>query len=234
MPRDQTSGLRNVPVQGDCPPKSRARFEEPQSPQPRFVPPADKDYFQPDGRRGSDGRSPRSRARDCSPSSRSSSRSPSPRSRDTSRPRTFARDDQKNRSPSRTPSPRRPRSSEEKAWYKKKTLWATVGTIAAIAALVPASVSANASTTSAKASQDAAAASRKAARASRRSANAVEASANAVINTSIANGHQDVYGRYTGPGTYFDGGSVQSGSSARSVRPRVLEYDMERRGSRRW
>jgi hypothetical protein len=181
------------------------------------------DYFQQDDRRGSDGRSPRSHNQDYSPPSRSPSRSLSPHSHSPSRSRS--------RSPSRTPSPRRQSSSDSKAWYKKKTFWATVGTIAAVAALVPASVSASASTTSAKASQDAAAASKKAARASKRSANAVEASANAVVNSTIAQGHQDIYGRYTGPGRVKGGSS--GGRGVPIGRP-MLEYGRGRGERRRW
>lgn len=233
MPRDQSPDFRHIPPGDDYPPKPRTRldFNEPQSPRARIVPPADKDYFRQDDRRGSDGRSPRSRNQDYSPPSRSPSRPLSPRFPSPSRSRRRSQDNSHNRSPSHTPSPRRPTSSDSKAWYKKKTFWATVGTIAAVAALVPASVSASASTTSAKASQEAATASRKAARASKRSANAVEASANAVVNSSVAQGHQDRYRRYTKPGKAR---GRSSGGRGIPIGRQMLEYGREKRERRRW
>lgn len=229
LSREQNPGLFHVLPRGEYLPKPGARFEEPQSPRASFVPPpANIDYFRQDDRRGSDSRSSRSRTRD-SPPSRSPSRSVSLRSGESLRSWTGPRNDTRDRSLSRTPSPRRPPSLNEKAWYKKKTLWATVGTITAVTALIPAWVSAKADTVSAKASQDAARASERAARAWKRSADAVEASAMAVINTSVATGRQDCYGRYTGPR------SVRSRSSGgRSGGRPILEYDVGWRESRRW
>lgn len=104
-------------------------------------------------------------------------------------------------------------SNELKPWFKKKTLWASVATVATVLMLLPASVSAKgsreaaaasmaaakASNRSAKAGEDAARASHRSARAGEKSAKAVEKSANAVVNTSIAQGHMDDLGRYIGP-----------------------------------
>lgn len=89
-------------------------------------------------------------------------------------------------------NPGHPAAGGEKPWFKKKTLWAGVATVATVLALLPASVSA-------KGSREAAHASEKAAEASKRSANAVEKSANAVVKSSIAQGHMDEKGRYNGP-----------------------------------
>lgn len=95
-------------------------------------------------------------------------------------------------------NPGHPEAGEDKPWFKKKTVWASVATVATVLALLPASVSA-------KGSREAAAASMEAARASKRSANAVEKSANAVVNTSIAQGHMDERGRYLGPKEHLSG-----------------------------
>ncbi|KAI5357893.1 hypothetical protein Slin15195_G037650 [Septoria linicola] len=172
-----------------------------------------------------------------------SSRSPSPRrSRNRSRRRR-----RRYSSYSRSPSPRYRRDSgvqedvlmplpEDKPWFKKKTLWATLASAATIIAVVPTWKSANASKSSAKgsnrsadashrsadAAERAADASLRSARAVERSTKAVERSANAVVNTAVASGHQDHHGRYCGPA---GGGQAQAqekerrrGSSERGSR----------------
>ncbi|KAL9533623.1 hypothetical protein SMMN14_02829 [Sphaerulina musiva] len=144
-----------------------------------------------------------------------SSRSPSPR-RSRDRPRRRRRYSSYSRS--RSPSPRRHRRAEpayedvlmpmpeDKPWFKKKTLWATLASAATIVAVMPTWKSANASRSSAKgshrsadAAERSADASLRSARAVERSTKAVERSANAVVNTAVASGHQDHHGRYLGP-----------------------------------
>lgn len=95
---------------------------------------------------------------------------------------------------------------EDKPWFKKKTLWATLASAATIIAVMPTWKSANASKSSAKgshrsadAAERSADASLRSARAVERSTKAVERSANAVVNTAVASGHQDHHGRYCGP-----------------------------------
>lgn len=78
--------------------------------------------------------------------------------------------------------------------------------MATVLALVPASVSAKGSREAAAASMAAARASRKSAIASSRSADAVEKSANAAVGSSMAQGHIDERGRYTGPKSHFGKG----------------------------
>lgn len=102
--------------------------------------------------------------------------------------------------------PGHPDAGDDKPWFKKKTLWASVATVATVAALLPASFSA-------KGSREAASASQEAARASKRSADAVEKSAKAVVNTSIAQGHQDAKGRYAGPKEHLSGGNNKASAS---------------------
>lgn len=80
--------------------------------------------------------------------------------------------------------------------------------MATVLALVPASVSAKGSREAASASHAAAHASRKSASASSRSANAVEKSANAVVGTSMAQGHIDERGYYTGSRGHFGKGKA--------------------------
>ncbi|KAJ4385816.1 hypothetical protein N0V93_010247 [Gnomoniopsis smithogilvyi] len=104
-------------------------------------------------------------------------------------------------------NPGHPDEGDDKPWFKKKTLWASVATVATVVALLPASVSA-------KGSREAAAASMEAAQASKRSANAVEKSANAVVNTSIAQGHMDDRGRYLGPTEHLSGSKTKSAAAA--------------------
>ncbi|GIZ46751.1 hypothetical protein CKM354_000986400 [Cercospora kikuchii] len=102
---------------------------------------------------------------------------------------------------------------EDKPWFKKKTLWATLASAATIIAVYPTWKSALASQSSAKgsnrsadashrsadAAERAADASLRSARAVERSTKAVERSANAVVNTAVASGHMDHHGRYCGP-----------------------------------
>lgn len=99
-------------------------------------------------------------------------------------------------------------TTEVKPWFKKKTLWTGVATMATVLALVPASVSAKGSREAAAASMAAARASKKSATASTRSANAVEKSANAAVGSSMAQGHIDERGHYTGSRDHFGKGKV--------------------------
>ncbi|CAK3954691.1 Hypothetical predicted protein [Lecanosticta acicola] len=121
------------------------------------------------------------------------SRSPSPRPRSRSRHR-----------PSRGEDDHLP--PEFKPWFKKKTLWATIGTIAGVASVVATGISAQATNRSAQATQESARATKMAANASHRSADASSRiadisahSARAAINTAVAAGYQDHKGRYVGP-----------------------------------
>lgn len=98
--------------------------------------------------------------------------------------------------------------TEIKPWFKKKTLWTGVATVATVLALVPASVSAKGSREAAAASMAAARASKKSATASSRSANAVEKSANAAVGSSMAQGHIDERGYYTGSRDHFGKGKA--------------------------
>lgn len=172
--------------------------------------------------------SPRGRNRTLSrvPSSRASSersRRSSPE-RSQSRPRPRARPRRRRRYSdeySRSPSPRRRSSREDdyrnvpaeiKPWFKKKTIWATVGTIAGIASVVATGISAQATNRSAMATQQSAQATKQSAQATKQSAQAAHRSADAstrmanlsehstraVINTAVAAGHQDHRGRYIG------------------------------------
>lgn len=174
--------------------------------------------------------SPRGRNRTLSrvPSSRASSersrRSSPQRERTQSSPRTRSRERLRPRPRrrrrysdeySRSPSPRRRSSREEeydrmpaelKPWFKKKTLWATIGTLAGVASVVATGISAQATNRSAMATQQSAKATKAAANASHRSADAStrianisEHSTRAAINTAVASGHQDHQGRYMGP-----------------------------------
>jgi hypothetical protein len=81
-----------------------------------------------------------------------------------------------------------------------------MATLATVASLVPTTRAANASVRASEASQKSADASirsaragERSARAGERSAGAGEKSARAVINTTVAAGHMDPLGRYTGP-----------------------------------
>ncbi|EME80542.1 uncharacterized protein MYCFIDRAFT_78250 [Pseudocercospora fijiensis CIRAD86] len=145
--------------------------------------------------------------------------------------------EQLSRSRSRSPPSRSRRDSrvsfeptpvkEPKAWYKKKTLWASLASVASIAALVPIAYSAHGSLSSAKgsnrsadashraadaveksskaairsadAAEHSAEASEKAAVAALRSASAVEKSSKATVLTAMANGHMDAEGNYIPP-----------------------------------
>lgn len=217
--------------------QSAANTVQPQGPGGRYVPPPQQRLSPKDPRwrgrptnqsGGKQSSQERGRARSRSSSSHSfsstSSRSPSPHNR---RPPPRARPYRsypasRSRSASRSPSPcphsRRDRPSspreeeddEDKPWFKKKTVWATIGTLAAVAALGPAAVSAHAS--------------QEAARASQKSSQAAQRSANAVVNTTIANGHMDKKGRYTGPRAEKNGPRKTGGhSSSRVVRHRTVE-----------
>ncbi|KAF7192200.1 hypothetical protein HII31_06586 [Pseudocercospora fuligena] len=170
--------------------------------------------------------------------SQRSSRSPSPRrsgDRDRYGPRR-RRYSSRSRSRSRSPPPRRRDSrvnfaptpeKEEKPWYKKKTLWATLASVATIASIVPITYSAHGSLSSAKgsnrsadashraadsveksakaairsadAAEQSADASSRAAIAALRSASAVEKSTKCAIHTAMANGHMDADGNYVPP-----------------------------------
>lgn len=144
----------------------------------------------------------------------------------------------------------------QKEWWKRKTLWATLASAATIAALMPSTMSARATgksakatTLSAKATRQSAAATTRSAEATERSAravekatkvairsaNAVERSADAVVNTAVANGHQDHFGRYAGCNGKSGGialnrdhrshGSRSEKSSGSRYGRRLLEYD---------
>jgi hypothetical protein len=91
---------------------------------------------------------------------------------------------------------------KDKPWFKKKTVWTTVASLATVAVLVPSTMSANASVEAASAATRAAKSTRRAAVAGESSARASYLSARAVNNTCIAQGHQDYFGRYTGPGQH--------------------------------
>lgn len=152
-------------------------------------------------------------------------RSYSPRRRNRSRSRSYS---PRRRNYSRSPSPRRASPSPrrdpdpEKPWFKKKTLWATVASIASVASVVAVSLSTRATTQSAKATTESAKATRKSARATMHAATAAHRSADAstriadgndlstkaVVNTAVANGHMDHQGRYLGPSQPAGGDAV--------------------------
>ncbi|KAF2772426.1 hypothetical protein EJ03DRAFT_348802 [Teratosphaeria nubilosa] len=152
-------------------------------------------------------------------SSFSSSRSPSPMRRpprgryDAPQYRRYPRKDSGERSRSRSSRQRSTQDDDDEAelpWFKRKELWATVASIAGVAA---ATWSANATRQSAHATQASARATREAALASHRSADASHRSADAstriangndlqtraAVNTAVASGHQDHRGHYLGP-----------------------------------
>lgn len=96
----------------------------------------------------------------------------------------------------------------EKEWFKKKTFWTTIASIASVASVAAVSMSTQATRESAQATRRSAKATMSAAEASHRSADASqriaagnELSTRAVVNTAVANGHQDHHGRYLGPAT---------------------------------
>ncbi|KXS98896.1 hypothetical protein AC579_7208 [Pseudocercospora musae] len=122
--------------------------------------------------------------------SQRSSRSPSPRrsgDRDRYGPRR-RRYSSRSRSRSRSPPSRRRDSrvnfaptpeKQDKPWYKKKTLWATLASVATIASIVPITYSAHGSLSSAKGSN-------RSADASHRAADSVEKSARAAMRSADA------------------------------------------------
>jgi len=133
---------------------------------------------------------------------------------------------------------------EEKPWYKKKTVWTTVATLATVASLAPAIKSSKASAEAAVASQRSARASSKSAKAvqksaeaSIRSADASMRSAIATTNSAIAQGHQDEYGRLvakparpagsmygSSAGSVASGGSPRRSEGRRGGAPLPIEY----------
>ncbi|KXT01964.1 hypothetical protein AC578_6553 [Pseudocercospora eumusae] len=131
--------------------------------------------------------------------SQRSLRSPSPRrsgERDRYGPRR-RRYSSRSRSRSRTPPPRRRDSrvnfaptpeKEDKPWYKKKTVWATLASVATIASIVPITYSAHGSLSSAKGSNRSADASHRAADAVEKSARAAVRSADAAEQSADASG----------------------------------------------
>lgn len=200
-----------------------------------------------------DAPSPRGRNRTLSrvPSSRASSersrRSSPERTQSRHRPRARPRRRRRYSDEySRSPSPRRrsPRDddyrnvpAEIKPWFKKKTIWATVGTLAGIASVVATGISAQATNRSALATQQSAQATKQSAQATKQSASATKQSAQAahrsadastrmanlsehstraVINTAVAAGHQDHRGRYIGAPPQSPGGRRGSSRDRRS------------------
>ncbi|KAH9828453.1 hypothetical protein Tdes44962_MAKER02371 [Teratosphaeria destructans] len=159
-------------------------------------------------------------------SSTSSSRSPSPVRRpgrgryDAPQYRRYPRKDSGEHSRSRSSRPRSTPDEDEEGelpWFKRKELWATVASIAGVAAATWSAnatrQSAHATQASAQATQASARATREAAMASHRSADAAHRSADAstriangndlqtraAVNTAVASGHQDHRGHYLGP-----------------------------------
>ncbi|KAE9973217.1 hypothetical protein EG328_004500 [Venturia inaequalis] len=231
--------------------EAERRYTPPETPRVRFPgdPDQKEDYERAERQRARERRRERD-SRHHLPPSPPSSREPS---RERSRSRPSSRRDS-SRAPSsrrssrgasrvsvaRTPEP------EEKPWFKKKTLWASVATLATVASLVPTTRAANASVRASEASQKSADASVRSARAGERSARAGERSAGAgersagageqsaraATNTTVASGHMDPLGRYTGPAKNamiedgrriggrraieYGGGSVRSGQSNHS------------------
>ncbi|TLD36046.1 hypothetical protein E2P81_ATG02935 [Venturia nashicola] len=217
--------------------EAERRYTPPETPRVRF--PGDPDQLEDYERAERQRARERRRERDSRhhlPPSPPSSREPS-RERSRSRP-SSRRDSSRgyssrrySRGTSRTRTPPAP-EPEEKPWFKKKTLWASVATLATVASLVPTTRAANASVRASEASQKSANASVRSARAGERSAEAGMASARAVTNTTVAAGHMDALGRYTGPAKNamiedgrpsggrraieYGGGSVRSGKSGHS------------------
>ena len=151
-----------------------------------------------------------------------------PRGRPAERP---PRQPSRSRTRSMTQSPSRSRDVEyiqhraslpddqaDKPWFKKKTVWTTVASLATVAALVPSAMSATASIDAAHSASRAARNTKRAAAAGEQSARASMLSARAVNNTTIAQGHQDRYGRYTGPARHAHAGSRGIGHHSGSRR----------------
>ncbi|KAF2169900.1 hypothetical protein M409DRAFT_52381 [Zasmidium cellare ATCC 36951] len=141
----------------------------------------------------------RDRSRSRPRQSRRSSSNWRPHREDRSRPSSLRR---------RSLSPRDNdyKGKPEKPWFKKKTFWTTIASIASVASVAAVSLSTQATRESAQATKRSAKATTYAAEASHRSADASnriaagnDLSTRAVVNTAVANGHQDHQGRYLGP-----------------------------------